>query len=273
MLVLGTLIVIPRSAKYEQDNAFWGKMDPQCTVIFDGEEKSTDIAFGQGKTPAWKTSLNFALRADQLTKEDAKIQVETYDTDGKKKRQLIGAGFLYLKDITKGTEGQQTLKLYDAKNKFAGVINLDVRISTEQLPIDSIGVKPSATNTQTGIGPGTLIVRPKVANLIVEPEKTGKVHPYVVIIMGDQAYQTNIAKVQGKLATWQDALAFDLRDDEVFVVRVLDSEEINADDPLSEALINLQYVIEALMQGTTELTINLEYRGKDAGQLTLEFEF
>jgi len=56
------------------------------------------------------------------------------------------------------------------------------------------------------------------------------------------------------------------------MVRVLDSEELAADDPICEALINTQYILESMVNNSCEITINLEYRGKDAGQLTIEFE-
>lgn len=272
MLVVGTLYVIPRSGKYHSDPNFFGKMDPYCTVIFNGEEKFTEIAMQQGKTPIWKTKIPFALRSDQITNQDTQIKFVTYDYDGKSKKQHIGSGSILLKEVTKFKENQKVIELFDSKNKPTGSITVDFVVSDDQIPIDSLNAKSDAVSKKTPVSTGTLIMRPKIANLNVEPEKYGKLHPYIVAIMGDQAYQTSIAKSAGKLASWQEALSFNLYDDEVIMVRVLDSEELAADDPICEALINIQYILESMQNGICEITINLEYRGKDAGQLTIEFE-
>lgn len=270
--VVGTLIIHPRSGKYESDADWFGKMDPLVVVTFGNDQKTTEVAKDQGKTPVWKAQLAFSLRTDQLSNPNTLITFDTFDADGKTKREAIGAGTLLLSEISKSPDTTKVIKLYNAKNKFKGTITVDFRITGEDVGEPSSPNPVSFSPTmRRGIGPGTLIVRPKLAILKAE-DRSGKIDPYVVVIMGDQAYQTSVATGQGRQPQWQDALSFDLRQNETLMVRVLDAEEMSADDPIGEALINLQYIGESLVQGFADITINLEFRGKDAGQLTLEFE-
>lgn len=68
----------------------------------------------------------------------------------------------------------------------------------------NLGVAPS-----TGAyGPvqGTLLVRPQAAKFLKNHELIGKMDPYAVIFLGEQKFQTQVAKAGGLEPIWHDIL-------------------------------------------------------------------
>ena len=269
--VVAKMTIRPTSGRFLRDKDLVGKMDPFIKVTFDKSTKATDVAENMGKFPTWNTDLQFNVTEDQMNRKEIHIVLEAYDQDPSGKSEYIGIGKILFSAIRDVEELSDTVEILDSKGNQQGTIQVEC---TLRLGADSPGSKNRANVSEQGLGKGTLIVRPIMATLQRNTEMIGNMDPYVVVILNEQAFMTNVAESGGKQPTWKDALSFELKGGEEFMVfRVMDSDRGTADDLIGEALINMEYLAGMFVGDGAELQIPLEYKKKTVGQLTLEFEY
>lgn len=120
---------------------------------------------------------------------------------------------------------------------------------------------------------GVLYVTVKKANLTHDTEALGKMDPFVTLKLGKFQQQTSIKDNAGKVAVWEEKFEFTARNGDTLEIRVLDKEDVGADDEVGHANLNLN--TEKLKNKET-IVVPIYY-GKDnknkGGEVTLDLEF
>ena len=269
--VAGSLSIHPKSANLEGDVLIDSKTSSYVEILFNGERKSTENAINQGKSPAWTTKLNFTLTDKDLDTPDIQIIVDVYIDNGKGVKELFGRGSLKFSEIRKQSQIQKAVSIYDKKGKGRGSVQFDITLKKDLQVLQS--QKPSNVSKSKKLEKGTLVVQPKTGRLKKNVDLVRKVDPCVVVVVGEQALRTNSAE-EGSYPTWKDVLSFEMKGSEEYIVfRVIDLAAGPTEDPLGEAIINIEDLTQALVDNSAEITIDLELKGKGVGQLTIEFDF
>lgn len=120
---------------------------------------------------------------------------------------------------------------------------------------------------------GVLYVTVKKANLSHDTETLGKMDPFVTLKLGKFQQQTTIKENAGKIAVWEEKFEFTARNGDTLEIRVLDKEDVGADDEVGHAHLNLN--TEKLKSKET-LVVPIFYGKEDknkGGEVTLDLEF
>jgi len=94
--------------------------------------------------------------------------------------------------------------------------------------------------------------------------------PYVRIRVGSQSSQTQVAQSAGKHPTWSDRLMFKKTTEDIVNFEVWDRDRNSRDDLVGSGAVSLA---KLYLKGNKSLeTVQLVYKGRNAGQLQVEIE-
>ena len=117
---------------------------------------------------------------------------------------------------------------------------------------------------------GTLTVRPQAAKLVHGHHLLSKVDPYVVVQVGTQKLQTQVAKSAGNTPGWSDTLSFKVNGESTILVTVMDKDKITKDDFIGDVTIAMT---EIAAKPAFTNTYEIREKGKPSGTLTISFEW
>ena len=117
---------------------------------------------------------------------------------------------------------------------------------------------------------GSVIFRPKQAQLSTDRESFGKQDPYVKIKTNSGEFKTHTCNEGGRTPFWNDSFNFNLSGDTTIHVSIWDKDTFSADDFIAETTINL---MGTLMQGTNEKWYPITRKGVSAGQILIEINY
>ena len=120
------------------------------------------------------------------------------------------------------------------------------------------------------VTPGNLVVKPLYGKLTHDTEIFGKMDPKCVLTIGAQKFTTQKANDMGKNPTWSDTFSFRITNEELMDVNVWDADSVGQDDMIGQGSVA---VATMQKQGKGTLQCNLTYKGKAAGQVTLDVDF
>ncbi len=117
--------------------------------------------------------------------------------------------------------------------------------------------------------PGRLNIKCINADLKRDTELFGKMDPYVKITIGSQTKKTRTHNSGGKHPRWEETLNFYLNKEEEMRIAVYD-KDMTKDDLVGETIYFLD---DVRAKRKYKEALKLAYKGKDAGTLSLEFDF
>ncbi|KAL4512784.1 hypothetical protein ABPG72_017469 [Tetrahymena utriculariae] len=117
---------------------------------------------------------------------------------------------------------------------------------------------------------GTLIVRPKSAQLTYDTETFGKMDPFINVMIGSQKQTSAVAKDQGKTPVWIDQFNFKILNDNMLTFTIYDYDTFSSSDFIAEGSCSLA---NAFQGGKRTEYAPCMRKGKSAGQVVFEFEF
>ncbi|KAJ6551411.1 hypothetical protein B0H19DRAFT_1378151 [Mycena capillaripes] len=175
---IGTLIVIIAKANHLPDKRNFGKQDPYCTVVFNGEKQRTEVVKRGGQRPVWDEEFRF-----KIYEYDTKVVSNVQDgppppppkdsgkmgirggtimklscyADATREPSLIGQADVDLTEVLTTGETDEWFTLMK-KDKFAGEVYLELTFwSNETPPEKKVAPVPVPKGNREGSGPGSFI--------------------------------------------------------------------------------------------------------------------
>jgi len=262
----GTLHVHVVEAKFLIQGDY--KMDPFMRVTLDKDKQQTKTLLNGGKNPKWREILKFKLTPSQLSRIDSMtLQFEAYDAQSDTAELFLGSALFSLSKLKNKPVQSANLEIHDKMNRMIGALQVefDYRADIES-PLKMVSNRLSEKSKING----TLVIRPKSAQLFVDVDTTGEQDPYLILIHGNEAFQTTTCEDGGKNPKWDDVITFQFREGEDVQIKCFDSDP-NKDEIIGEGVLSLKSYKDAkVFQTNVSLKTPL---GKPAGTLVLEIEF
>jgi Ca2+-dependent lipid-binding protein len=260
----GTLSIHVVEAKFTFASDY--KMDPFVRVTIDKDRQQTKTLLNGGKNPKWREILRFKITPSQISRIDSMIiQFEAFDAQSDTAELFLGKALYSLSKIK--NKGSQTslLEIQDKSNKVVGSLHveLDFKADMEGSPQKNKYMEKPKIR-------GTLVLRPKSAQLLIDVDTTGAQDPYLIFIHGNEAFQTSICEDGGKTPVWNDVITFHFKEGEDLQIKCFDDDP-NKDEMIGEGALALsQYKDMDAFQANVSLRTT---KGKPAGTLQLEIEY
>lgn len=261
------LVVRCKKGNFLKNYDTFGKMDPFIKVTVGNDASTaqkTDVAQGQGKTPAWKKLLVFNISQTQYNNlENLPILFEAFDEDVTSD-EYIGRHSAKLSQLKLKLGESNTLTLTDAKNANVGTI--DVEVEFKQGPM-STSTKAGSPQKRNVIG--TLIVKPQQGKFESSSGLADYQELYLVLIHGEVAYQTGVSEGTGRKPLFRDIISFQNFENEDVTVRVFDNDP-ERNDMIGEGHVNLSQVAK---KGIVSQSVAIQNAAKkNVGEIQFEIE-
>eukprot|EP00825_Cyclidium_porcatum_P035178 TRINITY_DN368_c0_g1_i3.p1 TRINITY_DN368_c0_g1~~TRINITY_DN368_c0_g1_i3.p1 ORF type:complete len:272 (+),score=33.34 TRINITY_DN368_c0_g1_i3:98-913(+) len=117
---------------------------------------------------------------------------------------------------------------------------------------------------------GTLVIKPLSAKLTRDTETFGTMDPYCQITFGSQKFKTAVAHNAGKTPSWNDTFTVRRANEDQIAIDILEHDTFSKDDYIAQGNFPLQNIF---LKGSSSEWINLNYKGKPAGQILIGFQF
>jgi len=120
-------------------------------------------------------------------------------------------------------------------------------------------------------GSGNLIIKPLSAVLTHDTESFGKMDPYMIVKVGNQAQKTSICKNAGKFPAWSDTMTFRKGNEDLINVEIWDDDDASKDDLIGQGSIAFSTIVNG--KNLFNDWIQLTYKGRSAGKCLLNISF
>ncbi|EAR93970.3 C2 domain protein (macronuclear) [Tetrahymena thermophila SB210] len=142
-MVIGTLIVRPKSAQLTKDVAFLVEMDPEIHVTIGSQKFKSSVAQGSGKNPVWPDQFNFRVMNDTL------LTFTIYDHDDWSKSEFVAEGSCSIVNAFQG--GKKTeFAACMRKGKNAGQVVFEFEFIPDAVSVQQVYQVQPALNVQQG---------------------------------------------------------------------------------------------------------------------------
>lgn len=262
------LVVKCKKGNFLKNYDTFGKMDPYIRVTVGNDTtgaQKTDVAQGQGKTPAWKKVLQFTLNQTQYNNlENLPVLFEAFDEDVTSD-EYIGRASVKLSQVKLKLGESNTLTLTDNKNVNVGSIDVEFEFKQGPAPTSTKSGSPAKKNVV-----GTLVVKPGQGKFETASGLSDYQELYLVFIHGDIAYQSGINENTARKPVFRDIISFQHYEGEEIIVRCFDNDP-DRNDMIGEGTINTAQL--AKRGGVQNQSVALHNTSKKTvGEINIEIE-